>query len=290
MADEEGVTIIKKNKKVVGGGHHGGAWKVAYADFVTAMMAFFLLMWLLNATTEKQRKGIADYFSPTIPIHSTSGGGDGMFDGKSMFTQEVLATTGTGATDQRPSEQNVAEGDTGFSSESTSESQADKDSAYDSKMITPESDEVDFLQGMLVANSGESSVEDEDMAHIRTRVTDEGLVIEIFDREEAPLFDGLSDTPTPIMDTLIRTIATVMAEVTNDIAIVGHTFYGVQSDDDAVDWYLSSNRAQTARRMLLFNGISETRLDRVTGKADREPAFENRFDRRNNRIEIILLR
>ena len=60
--------IIKRKKKVTGGGHHGGAWKVAYADFVTAMMAFFMLMWLLNATTEKQRKGIADYFSPSIPI------------------------------------------------------------------------------------------------------------------------------------------------------------------------------------------------------------------------------
>ena len=69
--------IIKRKKIVQGGGHHGGAWKVAYADFVTAMMAFFMLMWLLNATTEKQRKGIADYFNPTIPINRISGGGEG---------------------------------------------------------------------------------------------------------------------------------------------------------------------------------------------------------------------
>ena len=69
--------IIKKKKVIAGGGHHGGAWKVAYADFVTAMMAFFMLMWLLNATTEKQRKGIADYFNPTIPVNRISGGGEG---------------------------------------------------------------------------------------------------------------------------------------------------------------------------------------------------------------------
>ena len=81
---------------MVAGGHHGGAWKVAYADFVTAMMAFFLLMWLLSVTDEETRLGLADYFSPTIPIHSTRGGGDGPFDGESMFSQDVLAKDETG--------------------------------------------------------------------------------------------------------------------------------------------------------------------------------------------------
>lgn len=93
--------IIKKKKVSGGGGHHGGAWKVAYADFVTAMMAFFMLMWLLNATTEQQRKGIADYFSPTIPINRVSGGGNGAFSGESIFSEEALPQTGTGGTDTR---------------------------------------------------------------------------------------------------------------------------------------------------------------------------------------------
>ena len=80
MSDRSNAPIIIKRKKVIAGdGHHGGAWKVAYADFVTAMMAFFMLMWLLNATTEQQRKGIADYFSPTIPINRVSGGGSPMW-------------------------------------------------------------------------------------------------------------------------------------------------------------------------------------------------------------------
>ena len=96
MDRKAGPIIVIKRKKVVAGGHHGGAWKVAYADFVTAMMAFFLLMWLLSVTDEETRLGLADYFSPTIPIHSTRGGGDGPFDGESMFSQDVLAKDETG--------------------------------------------------------------------------------------------------------------------------------------------------------------------------------------------------
>ena len=84
-------TIIKRKRVVVGAGHHGGAWKVAYADFVTAMMAFFLLMWLLNATTEEQRKGLADYFDPSIPISPVSGGGMDMLQGDSAFAADTLA-------------------------------------------------------------------------------------------------------------------------------------------------------------------------------------------------------
>ena len=98
--------IIKRKKIVVSTGHHGGAWKVAYADFVTAMMAFFMLMWLLNATTEQQRKGLADYFSPTIPVNRISGGGDGAFSGDSVFSEETLAQNGTGASSHKPTEEN----------------------------------------------------------------------------------------------------------------------------------------------------------------------------------------
>ncbi len=94
--------IIKRKKIISGGGHHGGAWKVAYADFVTAMMAFFMLMWLLGATTEKQRKGIADYFNPTIPINRVSGGGDGAFGGDSIFTDDTFVHNGTGMSAGEP--------------------------------------------------------------------------------------------------------------------------------------------------------------------------------------------
>ncbi|WP_458791984.1 flagellar motor protein MotB [Yoonia sp. MH D7] len=96
MSGNAPVIIIKRKKVIASGGHHGGAWKVAYADFVTAMMAFFMLMWLLNATTEQQRKGIADYFTPTIPIIRISGGGDGIFGGDDIFSQDMSARAGMG--------------------------------------------------------------------------------------------------------------------------------------------------------------------------------------------------
>ena len=84
--------IIKRKKVVSGDGHHGGAWKVAYADFVTAMMAFFMLMWLLNATTEQQRKGIADYFNPTIPVNRISGGRQRLFRRRQHFFGRGVAS------------------------------------------------------------------------------------------------------------------------------------------------------------------------------------------------------
>ncbi|MGR3722414.1 flagellar motor protein MotB, partial [Abyssibius alkaniclasticus] len=105
--------IIKKKKNVQAAGHHGGAWKVAYADFVTAMMAFFLLMWLLNATTEEQRKGIAAYFNPGIPAYMATGGGDGMFNGEDLFTEMTENQSGTGASEDYPTELENAAGDTG---------------------------------------------------------------------------------------------------------------------------------------------------------------------------------
>jgi len=104
------VTIIKRKKVIADAGHHGGAWKVAYADFVTAMMAFFLLMWLLNATTEKQRKGIAEYFSPTVPIARISGGGEGSLGGDSVFSENTLPKMGTGASSVYPTESRMARG------------------------------------------------------------------------------------------------------------------------------------------------------------------------------------
>ncbi|MEM6914020.1 MAG: flagellar motor protein MotB [Pseudomonadota bacterium] len=88
--------IIKRKKIFAADGHHGGAWKVAYADFVTAMMAFFLLMWLLNATTEEQRKGLADFFDPTIPVSAVSGGGTDLLNGDSIFSSDTLASDGHG--------------------------------------------------------------------------------------------------------------------------------------------------------------------------------------------------
>ena len=288
MSDEN-VTIIKKKKVSGGHGHHGGAWKVAYADFVTAMMAFFLLMWLLNATTEKQRKGLADYFSPTIPVHRVSGGGDGPFSGNNVFATEELPQSGRGASQKSTTDEKQAKGDTG-----TSNSAEEADDAQPSEQLgsvsSEEESDFELLQGMLVASSGESDREDPLLQHIRTRVTDEGLIIELFDRPNAPLFEEGSDTPTATLVALLKVISAVAKTVTNPIAITGHSFFELDDARENPNWHLSSNRAQQARRRLIDGGMTEDRVARVAGAADRKPAFDDRSDKRNNRLELTLLR
>jgi len=270
--------IIKKKKIIAGGGHHGGAWKVAYADFVTAMMAFFLLMWLLNATTEQQRKGLADYFSPTIPINRISGGGDGEFGGSSVFSEEVLPQNGTGATNQRPTESQQARGEMGVSAEGTAE---------DKKA---ETDALKALEETLTGRAGESTVSRETRRHILTRVTDEGLVIELFDLEGSELFERGSDTPTALLKELAELVSSVAALVENGIAVEGHTRAEPVVLKTNPTWDLSTTRANRMRQMLQLGDRTNNKVQRVTGHADREPVVRNPMAVRNNRLEVILLR
>jgi chemotaxis protein MotB len=268
--------IIKKKKVIAGGGHHGGAWKVAYADFVTAMMAFFLLMWLLNATTEVQRKGIADYFNPTIPINRISGGGDGAFGGDSVFTEETLAHNGTGAsTSQSPTPES--------SSDSTSESDAEEEQAAMAQSFAE-------VQDLMTAFGGESMAADESMRHIVTRVTDEGMIIELFDIIDEPLFARGTAEPEPVMVLLMEMISRVSLITKNDMATVGYVRSQPLVVADNPVWDLSTRRADKIRSMLEENGVPAARLQRVTGYADRKPKSRNSMAIRNNRVEVVLLR
>lgn len=270
--------VIIKRKKVVGGdGHHGGAWKVAYADFVTAMMAFFLLMWLLNATTEKQRKGIADYFSPTIPINRVSGGGDGAFGGESIFSENSMARNGTGATSMQATEQNKARGQSGTSADGGELSAAEEQAMRE-------------VQEALAGRSGESDVAPELLRHIVTRVTDEGLIIEIFDFDDAVLFAKDSAEPTALLEDLARMLVRVTGIVTNPIAVEGHVASRPVVLNENPVWQSSSERANSMRTLMIEQGMNRDRVIRVTGHADREPAVRNPMAKRNNRLEIILLR
>jgi len=273
--DSSVAPVIIKRKKVSGGdGHHGGAWKVAYADFVTAMMAFFMLMWLLNATTEKQRKGLADYFSPTIAISRVSGGGDGSLGGDSIFSENTLPRVGTGATSLRPTAQDAARGasDPGAADESGAQDEA-----------------LQAVEDLLMGRGGESMVSDALMRHIVTRVTDEGLVVELFATEDAPLFDA-EGAPTELLRGLAGVIAGVSDMVTNPLAIEGHVgAYPIVLARDP-SWEVSTRHADRFRELLLADGLSKARINRVTAHADREPAKNNPMDPRNTRLEIIFLR
>lgn len=267
--------IIKRKKVVQGGGHHGGAWKVAYADFVTAMMAFFLLMWLLNATTEKQRKGISDYFNPTIPLNRISGGGDGAFGGDSVFSEETMAQTGTGATDRRTA---------------AADSQAGENAGQGAAGAGQAQSELEDVEKALLARGGESNTMEQMLRHVVTRVTDEGLVIEIFDLPGAPLFKDDTAEALPVALAIADLLAEVLNLTSNEIAVSGFLrAHPVTLIDNPV-WDLSALRAQTARMMLETAGIDPGRMQRISGFADRKPAVSDPSAIRNNRIEVILLR
>ncbi|MBE9635924.1 flagellar motor protein MotB [Salipiger mangrovisoli] len=266
--------IIKRKKKAGGHGHHGGAWKVAYADFVTAMMAFFMLMWLLNATTEKQRKGLADYFNPTIAVARISGGGDGLMGGESTFSENVLPRMGTGSTALQATEKNAARG-----SETSGES--DPNAA--------ETAQLEELRDRLTARHGESMVDDGLMRHVVTRVTDEGLVVELFETGEARLF-AADGSPTFLLRRLAQIIAGASQTVRNPIAVEGHVAASpiVLAQDPS--WQASSDHAARMRELLQGEGVPKVRIARVTAHADREPSRGNPMDVRNGRIEVIFLR
>jgi chemotaxis protein MotB len=266
--------VIKRKKVVNGGGHHGGAWKVAYADFVTAMMAFFLLMWLLNATTEKQRKGIADFFDPTIPINRVSGGGDGVFGGDSIMSEETLAQNGVG----------------GSASDPIQTTRPPVEGGPTPGEVAAEEVILREVERQLAAYTGESMVSDRLLRHVVTRLSDEGLVIELFDTPEQALFAPDSADPSPILYDLAAMLVDVTALATNRIAISGHVrAYPITLRADPA-WDLSTARAQILREMLGEAGLDPARMQRVTGFADRRPATADPTAIRNNRIEVTLLR
>lgn len=273
--DGELAPVIIKRKKVVGGdGHHGGAWKVAYADFVTAMMAFFLLMWLLNATTEKQRKGIADYFSPTIAVARVSGGGTGALGGDSVFAENTLPRMGTGSTSLHAQPEKGAAG-------AHTSGEDDEDAV--------EEEVFEVVEDLLMGRGGESMVADELLEHIVTRTTDEGLVIELFETEQARLFRD-ETKPTKLLEDLSRLIVEASYIVTNGLAVEGHTsaYPIVMTENPA--WEVSAARATVFRELLLSSGLESSRVTRVTSYADRDPVRKNHMDIRNNRIEVVFLR
>jgi len=247
--------IIKRKKVVAGGGHHGGAWKVAYADFVTAMMAFFLMLWLLGSVTEDKRKGIADYFSDTQTIRSDSAGGKDLFGGTSLSVEKSIGDP----------------------------------------VIPQENSQSEVLALERVMDAlWEFAAQDEALAaafqHVAIRMSDEGLIVELFDLEHQSLFDDLTDTPSPVLEFLIAAIADAFQTVVNPVAIGAHSrsFPSVFLENPV--WPVSMDRAAKVHVLLENAGLPQTRFRRVTGHADRSLADQVSTAARNNRVELILLR
>jgi chemotaxis protein MotB len=268
--------IIKRVKK---GGHaaHGGAWKIAYADFVTAMMAFFLLMWLLGSTTEGDKKGIADYFQSPLKV-ALLNGGSGSGDSSSVVRG--------GGTDLTRTNGQVKAGDV-EAKRSTINLQALKEEQRRGERAKLEALRKQMSE-KLMRNPKLESIK----GQIRMDMTPDGLRIQIIDEQSRPMFDSGSAVVKPYMRDLLRAIGEVLSEVPNRLTLEGHTDasqYGA-GDRGYSNWELSSDRANASRRELVAGGMADGKVLRVIGLAD--SMHLDKADPRNpinRRISIIVM-
>jgi chemotaxis protein MotB len=268
--------IVKKVIQQAHGGHHGGAWKVAYADFVTAMMAFFLLMWLLGATNEAQRKALADYFAPTIVQTKTeTAGSTGLFGGDSLVAADKYphgaAQTGTRA-------MTIPRDAAGGPREASGRERASDKEQFKKLAQT--------LMDQLQAKGDLKRL----APNLRFTETLEGLRIDVIDDANLSMFVMGTSQLTPDGARLFREIAKPIAAVSNQVMVRGHTDAAPWSAKSGTNnWRLSVDRAEVTRHYLEFRGIASNRFSRIEGVADREPYVpSDRFDPRNRRISITL--
>jgi chemotaxis protein MotB len=287
MADDIAPIIIKKVKK---GGHgaHGGAWKVAYADFVTAMMAFFLLLWLLNVTTTEQKEGLADYFAPTMASLSQSGSG-GLLGGKSMQPDgAMISNLGVPSAVSSISPPESGRKDEGEDARKAREME-EAELLEKLRQIEEMSFEQarDQIRQAINKDPALSGLKD----NIIIDMTPEGLRIQIVDQFNESMFESGSATIKPRVRTLIGMIAKSIEELPNGLSISGHTDSSSFNGRDYSNWELSSDRANASRRALLDAGLKPDRIERVAGRADTDPLIsDDPTNPGNRRISIILLR
>ena len=263
--------IVKKVVLADGGGHHGGAWKVAYADFVTAMMAFFLLLWLLGATEENQRKGLADYFTPTlVKLREQSAGSDGMLGGDSIVSADNyphrMGQTGTRSlTIPRDTSGGVKEGAT---REKTIEAMR--------KRLEEKLAASDKMQRLL--------------RQVRLVNTTEGIRIDLVDDADFSMFQLGTTVLTGEATQLLDAIGHTVAPVNGGLTIRGHTDSVPWKNGGAGNnWALSAGRAEATRQALMREGVAQSRFRRIEGVADRELLVkDDPSDPRNRRISILM--
>lgn len=267
--------IVKKIIVEGHGGHHGGAWKVAYADFVTAMMAFFLLMWLLGATTEKQRKALADYFTPTlVDMKSASAGANGMFGGDSITGKENYPTTG--------GQGNLAITIPRDATGTRDDGGKDRKSRDRQKFKKVK----EFIEAHMKSDKGLQKL----LKNIRFTESREGLRIDLIDEADFAMFAMATDRLLPQARTLITEVAKVIGSVPNDVIVRGHTDgLPYAAGRTMNNWLLSSARAEATRKALADAGVDGVRFAKIEGVADREPYYaKDIYDPRNRRMSIIL--
>lgn len=280
-SDDQRPIIIKKIKKSGGGGHHGGAWKVAYADFVTAMMAFFLLMWLLAVSDSTEKKGLAEYFSTSM-ISFASGSNDAILGG------ETYAVDGPRLDQVQPVGIDMNKPGVGQdkpADELTDDELRDEIAARDEEAF----EEVETTIRQAMEDIPElKKLKD----HLIMDQTSEGLRIQIVDQQKQSMFKLGSSELMERTDTLLRLVARVVQDLPNKLSVRGHTDstpFGPGAD--YTNWELSADRANASRRVLGDAGINKKRIANVIGKADKDPLIaDDPASAINRRISIILLR
>ena len=277
MAEKKLQPIIIKRIKKSGHAVHGGAWKIAYADFVTAMMAFFLLMWLLGSTAKGELQGIAAYFSSPLKVAMT--GGDGAGNSSSVIPG--------GGNDLTKMHGQVRRSD----SETEKERRMSIDTAR-AERARQDAARIKALQSKIDAMITENPRLNEYKSQIRIDVTPDGLQIQIVDNQNRPMFDSGSALVKPYMRDILREIGAALGGVENRISLAGHTDsapYG-NSDRGYSNWELSADRANASRRELVSAGMPDAKLGRVVGLAASdllEP--DNPRAPANRRITITVL-
>jgi chemotaxis protein MotB len=249
MEDEKPKKVIIKRVKKVHGGAHGGSWKVAYADFVTAMMAFFLLMWLLNMTSQEKRAVLAMYFKHFSLFEKS---------GKSFMSEGGM----------RPVGQNFAGEDI-------------VDAGEHQSGVTN-----DDVANKLMTGINQNVAAGKEQFYIA--ITEEGIRIQIVDSVQNPIFAPGSAQLTDVAKQMIRTVVSILKNFPNEMAVEGHTDSSPTRSEQISNWELSVARASSARRELESAGIEPSRICRVVGYADRVPLFsDSPDDARNRRISIV---
>lgn len=281
--------VIKKVKKVIGGGHHGGAWKVAYADFVTAMMAFFLLMWLINTTSPEQKRGIADYFAPASVSRSTQGS-DGLLGGTAFQEDGARASGSNRQIDEELSTAENQRAKSGTAEQSDAQAGVPSEAALAEAVTKRETAKFASAEASL-----RQALQDlPDYAELSKNIiidhNDEGLNIQLIDQEGRAMFSGSSAEPLPRTQRLLDTVAKVIQQLPNRISISGHTDTSKPSRSGYSNWDLSADRANASRRILEKAGVESDRIFQVAGKGDREPLYPDDPDLpANRRISITLM-
>ena len=292
MSREPRPIVIRRQIVAGGHGHHGGAWKVAYADFVTAMMAFFLLLWLISSASDETKKGLADFFSNATVNIGPPGGVGGVLDGMTVTPSSVppLPTSPfdrppelpNRAKDEEAAEPGIPSGDTAIGEAA----QAEADAAGREQAGFNRA-KAAILAAVRV-EPGLRGLKDS----LLIEEAPEGLRVQILDRDQLPMFPVGSDAMYPHTRRLLAVVVEAIADTANRLSLRGHTDslqFAMGSGRD--NWHLSADRANATRVAMIAAGLDPGRVAEVVGRADAEPLVDDRpADPRNRRISVVLLR